>query len=239
MKIVLFSLLQVLSPEKDILKDVKRTGLDKLAEIGSTTLLKLRERTKQTVSIQELQQLLGTYEGYDLKSLYGNMKISIFTTDDEIFDYSKSISINEAKKVSLDKKEILLSISESKSDFIIINFVKDPKSIVLIDDIIQELFDKDYYIEVLMTFDELKETKEEKRKFPQSYNKFKGKEVLNIRENCPGILCSYHKDRTRRDFNNEYTEKSCFEKNGNGTILIDQLLTELSYKLGFTPKYGA
>lgn len=239
MKVVLFSLLQVLSDEKDILKETKRIGLDLLAQSGSTTLLKLRERTNQSVSIQEIQQLLGIYEGFDLKTLYENMKTSIITTDDEIFDYSKTLPLNETKKVSMDKNEILLNISNSKSDMIIVNFVKDTKSISIVDEILQEIFDKDYYIGVLMTFDKLQQIKEENRLIPQSYSKFKGKNIENIRIHSPAILCIYHKERMRKDYNTEFTIQSCFENNGNGTILMDQLLTELAYKLGFAPKYGA
>jgi len=90
-----------------------------------------------------------------------------------------------------------------------------------------------------MSFGEITIKSTEKKQFPQSYMKFKNQIIQNIRDCSPGILSCYHKERIRKDYNEEYTEKSCLKNSGNGTILIDQLLTELSYKLGFTPKYGA
>jgi 2,3-bisphosphoglycerate-independent phosphoglycerate mutase len=62
---------------------------------------------------------------------------------------------------------------------------------------------------------------------------------LANREEEPMSVVYYHAGSTRRDEVQRFTERECREKGANLFISAEQFLSELAFKLGKTPKYGA
>ncbi|RKP22244.1 hypothetical protein SYNPS1DRAFT_32181 [Syncephalis pseudoplumigaleata] len=54
-----------------------------------------------------------------------------------------------------------------------------------------------------------------------------------------GIYAVCHADSTRCDAATQFTEKDCTANGAAGRIRACQLLAEMAFKLGRTPKYGA
>jgi 2,3-bisphosphoglycerate-independent phosphoglycerate mutase len=62
---------------------------------------------------------------------------------------------------------------------------------------------------------------------------------IPLRYNDPMSAIYYHEGTTRRDAVSRFTERECRENGANGQIAVQQFLSELAFKLGKTPKYGA
>lgn len=74
----------------------------------------------------------------------------------------------------------------------------------------------------------------------QSYQQKNGQNISHLVFDEPSMICiQYCEEETRRDHNEQLTEKSCIENAGNSSILVDFILAEVAYKLRKSPKYGA
>lgn len=73
----------------------------------------------------------------------------------------------------------------------------------------------------------------------QSYEMYHGQSVHNV-DPVPRIMFSSYLDGvTRKDHNEHFHEESCSKLNGLGSILADHFFDEISYTVGYSPKYGA
>jgi len=74
----------------------------------------------------------------------------------------------------------------------------------------------------------------------QSYT-WKESHDLNgqISSHHPMYCIWHHNTSTRRDYNEQLTEKACESRAGHGSILADHFFGELAYKMCFSDKYGA
>ncbi|KAI8055142.1 hypothetical protein BDF22DRAFT_741737 [Syncephalis plumigaleata] len=71
-----------------------------------------------------------------------------------------------------------------------------------------------------------------------SYSIWNDKPIHQFRSQH-GIYAVFHADSTRHDAATVFSEKNCIETGASGRVLPCQLLAEMAFKLGCTPKYGA
>lgn len=73
----------------------------------------------------------------------------------------------------------------------------------------------------------------------QSYEVYHGRRVHDV-DPVPRIMFSSYLDGvTRKDRNEHFREESCSKLSGLGSILADHFFDEISYTVGYAPKYGA
>eukprot|EP00252_Welwitschia_mirabilis_P000994 TRINITY_DN10977_c0_g1_i1.p1 TRINITY_DN10977_c0_g1~~TRINITY_DN10977_c0_g1_i1.p1 ORF type:complete len:333 (-),score=59.33 TRINITY_DN10977_c0_g1_i1:155-1153(-) len=73
----------------------------------------------------------------------------------------------------------------------------------------------------------------------QSYTMKSGKQLNNVRNHHPLLVTQYQRAVTRSDEAKEFSFKEFQENGGNISILADNFLYEIAFKLWKAPKYGA
>ena len=213
-------------------------NFNKLVKKGSTSIIKFRE-IKENPIIEEYLQFFGISNVNEILNFNKNMKISVFSNE-TLEDFNLKNLKNFKNSTYETTKEIFDLIEKDDSNLLIlqINCQKSNEILEKFNEIFGKL-NENYWLNFLMTFQNEIEFKKKKFEFEQSYNRKFGNLIENLSENKIGILCSYFGDYTRVDNNQIFDIENCLKHSGFGSMLVDHILIEISFKLGFSSKYGA
>eukprot|EP01080_Neovahlkampfia_damariscottae_P009013 gene9013-1112_t len=167
------------------------------------------------------------------------MKISVVSNSN-----SEELRLVHLKKFTTStyktSEEIYSIIEQNDSDLLVfqVNCLESNEILEKFNEVFGKI-KENVWMNILMTFKNEIDVPHKKFEFEQSFMRKNGKLIENLSQKKIGIHCSYFGDLTRVDSNEIFDIKSIVENNGNGTLLVDHLLIELSFRLDFKAKYGA
>jgi hypothetical protein len=224
MKVLFFFFQQV-----DLKKFENFESFDKISQLGSSTIIKFREIQTDPI-LEEFQQFLGISNQEEWQ-FDENMKISVISN----VEIQKNEILTSFTFSNFDSKNEILSMIENDNSNILIFQIQCSETIdilVLFNDVLSDL-NEFPFVSLLMTFKNDFEIEKPEYKFEQSYMRKNGKLIEKISKKKIGIFSSSFGNKSRIDVNQKFDLQNCFKNSGNGTILVDHILVELSFKLGF------